>query len=211
MGNATKVAHIRKYGKTAMKWNDRDNWLDPNSRSSFQEHNERKTTDLQIIRDMLKMGTATETGMQSQLGLPPEEFDRHRRHLLQRGLAIETIDPSRDFLLQPTSAGEALMHLIDTVESIEGRKQQKERPPTKEQSSVALSPNMAVTVMLMRNKLFQGYVLEQAEAARLEAQLKYDGDDEELMKEHKQREQKLGLLQEFLGVFAHLVNKSGNS
>jgi len=193
------------------EWNDRDNWLDPDSRSSFQEHNERKTTDLQVIRDMLKMGTATETDMQSQLGLPTEEFDRYRRHLLNRALAIETIDPSRDFLLQPTPAGESLMHLIDTVESIEDRKQQKERPPTKEQSPVALSPNMAVTVTLMRDKLFQGYVLEQAEVARLEAQLKYDGDDEELIKEHKQHEQKMNLLHEFLGVFAHLVDKSGNS
>lgn len=193
------------------EWNDRDNWLDPDSRSSFQEHNERKTTDLQVIRDMLKMGTATETDMQSQLGLPTEEFDRYRRHLLNRSLAIETIDPSRDFLLQPTPAGESLMHLIDTVESIEGRKQQKEHLPSGKQASVALSPNMAVTVTLMRDKLFQGYVLEQAEVARLEAQLKYDGDDEELIKEHKQHEQKMNLLHEFLGVFAHLVDKSGNS
>lgn len=189
-----------------MEWNDRDNWLDPNSRGSFQEHNERKTTNLQVIRDMLKMGTATETSMQYQLGLAPEEFDRYRRHLLNRGLAIETIDPRRDFLLQPTPAGESLMHLIDTVESIEGRKQQRERPSAKEQSPMALSPNMAVTVMLMRDRLFQGYVLEQAEVARLKAQLKYDGDDEELTKEHKQHEQKLNLLHEFLGVFAHLLD-----
>lgn len=188
------------------EWNDRDSWLDPDSRDSFQEHNERKTTDLQVIRDMLKMGTAAETDMQSQLGLPTEEFDQYRRHLLNRSLAIETIDPSRDFLLQPTPAGESLMHLIDTVESIEGRKQQREHLPSEKQPPMALSPNMAVTVTLMRDKLFQGYVLEQAEVARLEAQLKYDGDDEELIKEHKQHEQKLNLLHEFLGVFAHLLH-----
>ncbi len=76
---------------------------------------------------------------------------------------------------------------------------------------MALSPNMAATVMLMRDRLFQGYVMEQAEVARLKAQLKYDGDDEELIKEHKQREQKLNMLQEFLGVLTHLVDQSGNS
>ena len=52
-----------------------------------------KQTDVQIIRDMLKMGTATETSMQYRLGLPPGEFDRYRRPVLKRGFAIETIDP----------------------------------------------------------------------------------------------------------------------
>ena len=165
-----------------------------------------KRNDMQIIRDMLKMGTTTETSMQYRLGLEEGDFDRYRRHILRRGFATETIDPSQDYVLQPTPAGEALMRLIDTLESIDTRKQKGEHSPAKGQSSAVLSPNMAVTVMLMRDKLFQGYVLEQAEVARLEAQLKYDGDDEELMKEHKQREQKLGLLHEFLGVFTHLLN-----
>jgi len=52
--------------------------------------------------------------------------------------------------------------LIDTLESIEGRKQQRERPSAKEQPPMALSPNMAATVMLMRGRMFQGYVMEQA-------------------------------------------------
>ena len=168
-----------------------------------------KRTDVQIIRDMLKMGTATETSMQYQLGLPPEEFDRYRRHLLRRGFAIETIDPSRDYILQPTPAGQALMRLIDTLESIDTKKQEREHPPTREQSTVVLSPNMAVTMMLMRDRLFQGYVLEQAEVTRLEALLKYDGDDEELIKEYKQREQKLNLLHEFFGVLSQLVDQQG--
>ena len=136
-----------------------------------------KRTDIQIIRDMLKMGTAT-----------------------------ETIDPSRDYILQPTPAGQALMRLIDTLESIDTKKQERECPPTREQSPVVLSPNMAVTMMLMRDRLFQGYVLEQAEVARLEALLKYDGDDEELIKEYKQREQKLNLLHELYSVLTHLVD-----
>ena len=165
-----------------------------------------KQNDMQIIRDMLRMGNATETSMQHQLGLPPEEFDRYRRHLLRKGFATETIDPTQDFILQPTPAGQALVHMINTMESIETKKQKPNRP-AEVQPSVPLSPNMAVTVMLMRDRLFQGYVLEQAEVARLEAQLKYDGDDEELMKEHKQREQKLNLLGEFLGVFDHLVDQ----
>jgi len=170
-----------------------------------------KQTDVQIIRDMLEMGTATETSMQHRLGLEEEEFDRYRRHILRRGFAIETIDPTQDFILQPTPAGQALARLIDTLESIEGRKQQRERPSAKEQPPMALSPNMAATVMLMRGRMFQGYVMEQAEVARLKAQLKYDGDDEDLIKEHKQREQKLNLLQEFLNVLTHLVDQSGNS
>ncbi len=53
-----------------------------------------KQTDVQIIRDMLKMGTATEASMQYCLGLEEEDFDRYRRHVLRRGFATETIDPT---------------------------------------------------------------------------------------------------------------------
>ena len=167
-----------------------------------------KRTDMQIIRDMLKMGTIAETDMQYQLGLPEEHFDIYRRHVLRKGFAIETIDPSQDFILQPTPVGQALLRLIDTLESIDTKKPKGEHSPAKEPPMV-LSPNMAATVMLMRDRMFQGYVLEQAEVARPEAQLKYDGDDERLIKEHRQREQKMNLLGEFLDVLAHLVDRQG--
>jgi len=159
-----------------------------------------KRSDMQIIRDMLKMGNAPETSMQYRLGLEEADFHRYRRHLLKRGFATETIDPAQDFILQPTAAGQALMRLIDTLESIETRYQPKESLP-----AVALSPNMAMTAMLMRDRMYQGYVLEQAEVARLKGLLKHHGDDEELTKECRQREQKLGMLQEFLGVFDQMA------
>ncbi len=170
-----------------------------------------KQTDVQIIRDMLKMGAATETSMQYRLGLEEEDFDRYRRHVLKRGFAIETIDPTRDFILEPTPAGQSLLRLIDTLESIDTKKQKRAHSPAKEQSPMALSPNMAATVMLMQDRMFQAYILEQAEVVRLEAQLKHDGDDEELIKEHKHHEQKMNLLGEFLGVLAHLVDQAVNS
>ena len=166
-----------------------------------------KRTDMQIIRDMLKMGTIAETDMQYQLGLPEEHFDIYRRHVLRKGFAIETIDPSQDFILQPTPAGKTLAHLIDTLEEIEVKKPKGEHSPAKGQSPMALSPNMTATVMLMQDRMFQAYVLEQAEVARLEAQLKHDGDDEELMKEHKHHKQKMNLLGEFLNVLTHLVDQ----
>ena len=170
-----------------------------------------KQTDVQIIRDMLKMGTATETSMQYRLGLEEEDFDRYRRHVLRRGFATETIDPTQDFILQPTPAGEALVHLIDTLESIDTRNQKKEHPLAKEQPPFVISHNMTAAMMLMRERMFQAYVLEQAEVTRLKAQLKYDGDDEELTKEYRQRQQKLNLLNEFHKVLAHLVDQPGNS
>ena len=101
------------------------------------------------------------------------------------------------------------MRLIDTLESIDTKKQKRAHSPAKEQSPMSLSPNMTATVMLMQDRMFQAYVLEQAEVARLKAQLKYDGDDEELIKECRQREQKMNLLGEFLGVLAHLVDQQG--
>jgi len=168
-----------------------------------------KRNDMQIIRDMLKIGTATETSMQNQLGLEEEEFDRYRRHVVRRGFATETIDPAQDFILQPTPAGQALVRLIDTLESIDAKKPKREHSPAKEQPPMTLSSNMAATVMLMQDRMFQAYVLEQAEVARLKAQLKYDGDDEELIKEHRQCEQKMNLLGEFLGVLTHLVDCQG--
>jgi len=61
-----------------------------------------KRTDMQIIRDMLKMGNAPEGRMQSQLRLASRDFDRYRTHLVKRGFATETIDPEQDYILQPT-------------------------------------------------------------------------------------------------------------
>ncbi len=170
-----------------------------------------KRTDMQIIHDMLKMGTAPEGRMQSQLGLASRDFDRYRTHLVKRGFATETIDPAQDYILQPTPAGQALMRLIDTLESIEGKQKPKAPTPSgTEQTTVSLSPNMTVTAMLMRDRLYQGYVMEQAEVSRLRALLKHDSDDE-LRKEHRQREEKLNLLREFLGVFDQMLKSPTKS
>jgi len=35
MGNATKVAHIRRYGETAMKWNSGYSWFELNNKRLF--------------------------------------------------------------------------------------------------------------------------------------------------------------------------------
>ncbi len=162
-------------------------------------------TDMQIIHDMLKMGTAPEGRIQSKLGLASRDFDRYRTHLVKRGFATETIDPSEDYILQPTPTGQALMRLIDTLESVEGKQVPKSPPPTgTETATVSLSPNMTITAMLMRNRLYQGYIMEQAEVSRLRALLKHEGDDE-LRNEHRQRDEKLNMLREFLGVFDQML------
>jgi len=164
-----------------------------------------KRTDMQIIRDILKMGATPEGRIQSQLGLASRDFDRYRTHLVKRGFATETIDPSEDYILQPTPTGQALMRMIDTLESIEDKHAPKASPPAgAETASVSLSPNMTVSAMLMRDRLYQGYVMEQAEVSRLKALLKHEGD-EELRNEHRQREEKLNMLQEFLGVFDQML------
>jgi len=164
-----------------------------------------KRTDMQIIHDMLKMGTAPEDRMQSKLELASRDFDRYRAHLVKRGFATETIDPTQDYILQPTPAGQALMRLIDTLESIEGKQGPKAPPPTGTgTATVSLSPNMTATAMLMRNRLYQGYVMEQAEVSRLRALLKHESD-EELRNEHRKRDEKLNMLREFLGVFDQML------
>ena len=164
--------------------------------------------ELKIIKDILKMGAAGVASIEDQLGLASEEFDSYRRHLINKGLANETTGNSGDYLLQPTSAGNALVRLIDSLDSVDALNNKKdERVRVKERLPIT-SSKRATTLKLLREGALRAYVLEQAEVTRVEAQLRYAEADEELISELAQHQLKLTWLRDFLDTLPHLFNDS---
>ena len=167
----------------------------------------RRQSELQVIKTMLKMGTKGEAGIQSQLGLTPEEFEGYRRHLIRKGLVNKNTDDGHIHTLQPTPSGEALVRFLDRLDSLEADVEEIESLPVEQWPPMPLSSQKAATMKLMQNGLLKAYVLEQAEVTRLEALQRYDEGDEELIEELAQHQLKLEWLHDLLNILPHLFDR----
>jgi len=159
------------------------------------------------------MGAAGEVTIPEQLGLAPEEFNQYRSYLLKTCLANETIDNEHTHL-QPTSAGYALVRLIDKLDSVAINDGESKDLAVEECSPLPISSDRAATVELLRKGLLQSYVLEQAEVIRLETQLRYSEANEklieeteaiEIMEEFREHQRRLSVLQDFLKILPNLL------
>ena len=166
----------------------------------------RNRCNLDIVKDMLRMGSKGEDSIGQRYGLASEEFSRYRNYLLEAGLARIVRDCGQPVLLQPTPAGEALLRLVDRIEALEDGdgEEDETRYNKKHYDQLALSTK-AMTVRLIGDKLLQAYVLEQAELTKLKAQLETNETGNEGDVELKQRERKLSMLRYLLKVVRHLA------
>ncbi len=174
--------------------------------------------NLQIIKNILKMGAAGEVSIPERFGLVSEEFNQYRDYLLKRHLANEITDDKHSHFLQPTPAGYALVRIIDKLDSVsENDEESHQGPGAEECLPMPISSDRVTTVKLLRNKLLQAYILEQAEITRLEAQLRYAESNGELIEEvdvmdiieeFKEHERRFSMLKDFLKVLPNLLGKS---
>lgn len=156
---------------------------------------------LDVIRDMLSMGACDEDSMIRQLGLAPSEFERFRSYLLRAGLAASITVGDSSCILQPTPRGERLLRLLEKLEAPDGPRADTGNY-VDEAPAVPPRPASAGKGSLLRQRLLQIYVMQQAEVARLEAQLR-DGEDEggTGASEMKMRQRRLRTIGELLAAY----------
>ena len=179
--------------------------------------NERESK-LHIIKEILASCTGGGVGVSNLPDLTPEELDRYQSYLLRAGLVEKTTGDGDVYSLRPTMAGETLLHLIDSLETLASSDKESKCLLAKEYPPMPPSPNKMAIVKTIQTKLLQAYVLEQAEVIRLETQLRSGVDTEdliekteasELIKEFEERQRKLSLLQDFLSILPRLLGEVG--
>ncbi len=160
---------------------------------------------LQAIEDILKMISVGE-GSAEQLALAPDEFDRYCSYLLRCGLVTVNTDSGYVDLLRPTSAGKALLLLIDKIEALCASDIEEDTVEYREELDTRLPNREWAETIEWRDRIFQAYVLEEAELTRLEIQME-GVDDEEGESELEQRHQNLSVLRNLLDTFQRLVGE----
>ncbi|MCD6453483.1 MAG: hypothetical protein J7K77_04285 [Dehalococcoidales bacterium] len=159
---------------------------------------------LEVVRDMLKVGSGDIDKIGQQLGLTHEEFDQYCAYLSKAGLAKIFVSDGHIYLLQPTSSGEALLLLVDKIEALDAPPPKRVRPhPNRPSSCRVVSLTKASIAEQLSGKLLQAYVLEQAELIRVETQLRDSGDEGEELVE---RQRRLTMLHQLLEVIQRLAN-----
>ena len=167
-----------------------------------------KQLHLETIEKILKMVGNGQGSIRQQLGLDHEEFLEHYSHLLRSGLAKADTGNGHNSFLQLTPSGEALLLLIDGIDALDASDVEEGAVEYAEEVGMELSGRELSDTMEWRDRLLRSYVLEQAEVARLQAQLR-DDDDEEGELELEQRQQRLGWLQNLLEMFQRLLGEAG--
>ncbi len=166
----------------------------------------RNPSQLKIIEEILKRAGSDEDSICHQLNLAPEDYDRYRNYLLRIGLVKADTDDGYVGILQVTSAGKALLRLIDRIDGLIGQDVEGDALDYGEEFG-AWSPSRGMEeTMGWRDTILQNYVLEQAEITRLETQLSTD-DDDEGETELEQRYRRLSALQNLLDKMGHLAGE----
>lgn len=160
---------------------------------------------LQIIERMLRM--IGNSQYNSAHLLKPDEFDRYRNYLVRAGLATVDNDEGCIGYLRPTPKGKALLLLIDRIESLGSSNEEEDESEYEEELSVEACNQARTETIEWRARIFQAYVLEQAELTRLRAQLNgpTDGEGEIELEEHERR---LEIYQNLLYALDRLARES---
>ncbi len=179
----------------------------------------KRQSELQVIKTILKMGAKREADIQSQLGLTPQEFEGYRRYLIRKGLVNKGNGNGHIHALQPTSSGEALVRLIDKLDSVAMNDEESRSLDVEERLPMPIASDRVTTAKLLRGGLLRSYVLEQAELVRLETQLRYGGENGEMIEETEAielvgevegRRQKLTMIQDFINILPNLIGPKGD-
>ena len=127
--------------------------------------------------------------------LEQEDVDRYSDFLIEKGLVTLVRENDDTDYLQTSTTGKALLMLMHRLSQFSGEKQDMIEPePAIVEESDWTPARCKAETEEWRNRLLLPYVLEQAEVARLEVQLKEDYD-EEAMEELAQRMSRLETLE----------------
>ncbi len=167
---------------------------------------------LQTIRQMLTMGGITVDLMPDLLNLDADEFEKYRAYTIRAGLAKETRDSHEATLLEPTHAGKLFVNLVVRLEALPAQE-----PPPEEIKWRRMSLPEGAKPAMVKDRILQAYVLEQAEITRIDWQLRVGaehGEDIEeseaqaLIAEYEARQKKLDMLSQFIGLLPRLLGEN---
>ena len=165
---------------------------------------------LKVIEKILRQIERGEEEISQQLGFTPDEFDRYCGYLMGSGLIKAVRRDGQCGVLRLTTSGKALLTLVDKLDWFggaefgDGSKGRYGRGG--EPWQAWRKRERAEVVEMIRGRLVQAYVLEEAEVVRLEAQLG-EGEDEEGEIELERRCQGKSILRNLLDTFQHLAGE----
>jgi hypothetical protein len=145
--------------------------------------------EIHIVKELLKAIDRNEEVIRIPW-LEQEELDGYADYLVKKGLVTLVQDGDDDSCLRTSTAGKALLELMQRLSQFAGEKAETEEA---EYGDWTPARGHAETEEWY-NRLLLPYVLEQAEVARLEAQLRQDYD-EEAMEELGERMSRLETLE----------------
>jgi hypothetical protein len=148
--------------------------------------------EIHIVKELLKAIDRNEEDIRLPW-LEQEELDRYADYLVKKGLVTLAQDGDDDNCLRTSTAGKALLKLMQRLGQFVGEKAETEETEEAEYGNWTPARGHAETEEWY-NRLLLPYVLEQAEVARLEVQLRQDYD-EEAMEELGERMSRLETLE----------------
>ncbi len=151
-------------------------------------------SQVKIVEEILKTVGSDEEIVCQKLELAPDEYDRYREHILNRGLAVEV--EGIPGVLSLTDAGRALLRLMNDIDNV--FPEEETDPATCRVEVEGWSPQMGLAeTIAWRDRVLQNYMLEQVEIETLEAR-RGQGNDEELAQELAQRQRRLAQMETLL-------------
>lgn len=137
-----------------------------------------KLSELEIVKKLLRAIDRNEEDI-SIPWMEQEELDRYADYLVNKGLVTLVQDDENNHCLQTSTAGKALLMLMHRLNQFSGdRTEAEETEPGVAEHGDWTPDQCRAETEEWRNRLLLPLVLEQAEVARLEVQLRQDYDEE---------------------------------